>query len=119
MYEGFGEKDKLGKKDSRMKEPLKKPIKRESISIEENIQYFPTNYKIRQENPGQYTMYNGNSLFINEGVKEFMEGIKEKGYIKINEIPMEHRNKASNLLKILLNGGFLKKTWLNKKIIFW
>jgi radical SAM protein with 4Fe4S-binding SPASM domain len=109
MYEGFRENDKLGKKDSRMKEPLKKPIKKESIEIKENVPYFLTNYKIRQENTGQYTIYNGNSLFINEGVKELLEGIKEKGYIKLNEIPKQYRNKASNLSKILLNGGFLKK----------
>jgi hypothetical protein len=92
-----------------MKEPLKKPIKKESIEIKENVPYFLTNYKIRQENTGQYTIYNGNSLFINEGVKELLEGIKEKGYIKLNEIPKQYRNKASNLSKILLNGGFLKK----------
>jgi len=107
-FEGFSEEDSLGKPDSRMTKPITRNAIIPEIIVDESRKYDLRIFNIREENEGNYTLYNGNALFVNEGFKKFVDYISSKGYFSLKEMPLEAREKAEGLAKILIQGGFLK-----------
>jgi len=106
-YEGLQEGQGLDKKDSRMVGKLdeRAPLKK-LPSIDENISYKINLYGTRKESEESYILYNGNTLLVNEQMKNFVESIKSSGF-RLNDFPEHLRDKAETFGRILKAGDFL------------
>ena len=106
-YEGLQKGQGLNKKDSRMVGKLDEmaPLKK-LPPINENISYKINLYGTRKESEESYILYNGNTLLVNEQMKNFVEGIKSRKF-RLNEFPEHLRDKAETFGRILKAGGFL------------
>lgn len=108
-YEGLQEGQGLDKKDSRMVGKLEERVPLKKLSpIEEEINYKINLYGIRKESKGNYILYNGSTLLVNEQMKNFVESIISRGF-KLNDFPENLRDKAETFGRILKTKGFLIK----------
>lgn len=108
-YEGLEEGQGLNKKDSRMVGKLNKKVQSRRLSqIDADTTYKINFYRTRKESEDSYVLYNGDTLLVNKQMKNFVEGIKSKGF-RLNDFPAHLRDKAETFGRILKTGGFLIK----------
>jgi len=105
--EGLQKGQSLDKKDSRMIGRLDEAAQLKKLPlIKEDVNYKINLYGTREEGEGRYILYNGGTLLVNEQMKNFVEGIKSKGF-KLKDYPLHLRGRAETLGRILKAGGFL------------
>lgn len=106
-YEGLQKGQKLDKKDSRMVGKLEKRVPLKKLPpIDGNTSYKINLYGTRKESEGSYILYNGNTLLVNEQMRNFVEGIRLRGF-RLNDFPEHLRGKVETFGRILKAGGFL------------
>jgi|TARA_Y100000034_G_scaffold52710_1_gene64694 radical SAM protein with 4Fe4S-binding SPASM domain len=107
-FESYQEGENLNKKDSRMSYPLKQQIKRNGMqSIELNKKYFISDFVWREESEKQYVLFNGEILYANKGLRDFLINLQKQGNFNLSEFPENMQTKAKNLGKVLLSKKFL------------
>jgi radical SAM protein with 4Fe4S-binding SPASM domain len=109
-FEGYQDGDALDRRDSRMREPIKK---RETLwrvpEIDNSREYNLVLAMSREEPDGTFTLYNGRkTLNVNRGLRDFVLGLKENGKtFKVGDYSEGMRKRAEYIGAQLLDGGFL------------
>lgn len=107
-FESYQEGEKLDRKDSRMSSPLKQQIKRNrKPKIELTEKYLIKDFVWRKEFKDQYTLFNGQTLYANKGLKDFLINLQKQGYFNLSEFPKNMQIKAKDLGEVLLSKEFL------------
>ena len=107
-FESYQKGEKLDRKDSRMSYPLQQQIKRNAKpKIELNKKYLVGDFVWRKESENQYTLFNGEVIYANEGLKDFLINLQEQKYFNLSEFPENIQTKAKKLGEVLLSKEFL------------
>jgi radical SAM protein with 4Fe4S-binding SPASM domain len=108
-FAAYQENQSLDTKDYRMEKPITTIKKQIAPDINLNAKYEVLPFKFRNEGKGQYLLYRkGKLLFANEGLKNFLDSIKEQGYLDLRDIPSGPlREKAENFAKVLYYRKFI------------
>lgn len=106
-YEGLEGLEQLSHPDSRMKGMLGyscEPV----IELNAEMTYKVASYRLRKENDGSYTLFNGQSTYnADPSVKTFIDKISLVGF-RLNSFPEELRLIAGKIGRQLKRKGFLK-----------
>jgi len=106
-YEGLREGEGLDKKDSMMVGKLEEKVQLKKLpQIDDEKNYQINLYGTRKEGEDRYILYNDGTLLVNEQMKNFVEGIKSRGF-RLNDYPENLRLKAETFGRILKAGGFI------------